>query len=164
LSDNKISALGKSKRLPQIALRLAPDDERRLEAAMAKSGATLSDEVRERLRRTFDQDERDPKARQLTEAIDLLITAAKPYGGWHTDPYAFRVFRDALTRVLNLFMPAGELKPSLTLQSSAADLGISDVPSPESAGHTIAVAVIQELTMREIKLSLAEQAKPEESK
>jgi aminopeptidase N len=153
LSDNKISALGKSKRLPQIALRLAPDDERRLEAAMAKSGATLSDEVRERLRRTFDQDERDPKARQLTEAIDLLITAAKPYGGWHTDPYAFRVFRDALTRVLNLFMPAGELKPS-----------ISDVPSPESAGHTIAVAVIQELTMREIKLSLAEQAKPEESK
>jgi plasmid stability protein len=113
-----------------------PDDLRgRIEAAAAKSGNSLGEEIRQRLERTLTQDA-DPETSKLFAALTDFPALVRGYTGyrWHEHRAATRVFRRAiLARLMRhwgksveqeVFAP-GELKPRMVDTDDPDTIGIS---------------------------------------
>jgi MoxR-like ATPase len=90
--------------LVQTGLRLEAEILDRL-----RSGdRALSDEIRDRLQRTFKEDAIDPVTRELCAALlNLAATTRQDSGAeWHKSPYAFQQFTAALMQRLAEYRPA----------------------------------------------------------
>lgn len=90
----------------------------------------LSDEIRDRLQRTFAEDDLDPVVREVRELVaDLAKLVELDYGRpWHRSARGHQAFMIALAAVLAQYEPVREPGPPV-----ASDLMEPDVP-PESLG------------------------------
>jgi MoxR-like ATPase len=92
--------------LRQTGLRLEAEILDRLRSA----DHSLSDEIRDRLQRTFKEDAIDPVTQELRDGLlNLAATTRQDAGAeWHQSPYAFQQFTAALMQRLAEYRPAGE--------------------------------------------------------
>lgn len=116
-----------ARKMMPTGLRLEPEILARLRAG--EHG--LSDEIRDRLQRTFTEDALDPATREVRE---LVVAIAKlieiDYGRpWHQSPRGHQAFMTALAAVLAQYEPERLSGPPV-----ASDLMEPDVP-PESLGQ-----------------------------
>lgn len=79
----------------------------RLDAAVAKSGHTLSYEIRSRIERTFADDEVDRPTRELMRAVERLCDWVLLQTGcsWYTDPFTNQILRRAITARIARSLP-----------------------------------------------------------
>lgn len=121
----------------QLPVALTPHLRRQLEAAAARSGVSLGEEVRRRLFQTFADETVDPRTRDLSEAvIGLALDVERETGNlWHQHPAANRALRFAITARLARLKPEGEAVfatgelPTNRIITSSED--------PEAIGQTI---------------------------
>jgi hypothetical protein len=101
----------------QTAVRLPRDMLERLR----QSERGVSEEIRERLARSLDEDGIDVETRKLMAAIETLsvLVRLQTKHDWHRHPAANRVFRHAITARLARLKPEGE-----------AVFGPDDLPAP----------------------------------
>jgi hypothetical protein len=120
----KRAAEGASGRsMVQIAVRLDPPMIERL-----RNGAHgLSDEIRDRLERTYKYDEVDPVTRELAEGlINIAALLRFDFGAeWHVSPQAYEAFAAAMRERLAGYEPP----PGATLDAPPEILGPGDPPA-----------------------------------
>jgi hypothetical protein len=89
-----------------------PDELRaKLDAATAKTGASLNSEIRARLEQTFRNEQFDPHTRLLMALVGYLAELAKldTNGEWHAHAAANKVFRQGVASLLSHFgQPSGD--------------------------------------------------------
>ena len=88
----------KREALVQTGLRLEAEILDRLRSG----GRSLSDEIRDRLERTFKEDALDPATRELRDGLLNMAAALRPdfEAEWHSSPYAHAAFAEAVMRRL----------------------------------------------------------------
>jgi hypothetical protein len=100
----------------QVGVRLDPEVADRLRG----SPRGISDEIRERLERTFKYDEVDPVTRELVEGlINIAALLCVDFGGdWHAWPGAHKAFAAAVAQRLSAYAPGPGLlvDPELGIQ------------------------------------------------
>ena len=127
--------MGKRARI-QTGLRLDSGTVDRLR----KSGRALSDEIRDRLERTFKEDASDPVTRELQQAVaDIAELVRQDFGDWHHSRRAHAVFAAMLARHL-----AGYAPPKVPQEGAVADLF-----GPEIDDSAEAVSAIAEMRVRD---------------
>jgi plasmid stability protein len=94
----------------QLPVALTPHLRRELEAAAARSGNSLGEEVRQRLFQSFAAESVDPLTRQFADAVIGFAIDIKQETGrnWHVHPAANRALRYAITARLARLRPAGD--------------------------------------------------------
>jgi hypothetical protein len=111
----------------QLPVSLTPHLRRELEAAAAKSGVSLGEEVRQRLFKSFADETVDARTRELADAVIGFAINVKLETGfhWRLHPAANRALRFAITARLARLRPegeaafsAGELPPNRILTTS----------------------------------------------
>jgi hypothetical protein len=131
MAKRKRALGGGRKRLgPSVAqnLTIRIDDDLRgqLEAATAKRAEwkrrwNLSQEILLRLRHSFDKEREHRRNRAMRAICDLISDLGKRelhtdlQQSWHRDPYTFRAFKVAVTKILDGLEPVGEMRPPRTL-------------------------------------------------
>ena len=115
------------RKLVPTGLRLEPEVLDRLRAG--ERG--LSDEIRDRLQRTFTEDALDPVVREVRDlAVALSEMLEVDYGRpWHQSPRGHQAFMVAMADVLAQYEPVREPGPPV-----ASDLLEGDIP-PEPLGQ-----------------------------
>jgi hypothetical protein len=105
------AAKRKRDNLVQTGVRLEPE---MLDRLRTKRG--LSDEIRDRLERTFALDE-DTQTREVIDfIINMARSVAADYGAaWHTSPKAHKQFVTALNERLDAYAPPDEQQASADL-------------------------------------------------
>jgi hypothetical protein len=94
----------------QLPVSLTPHLRRELEAAAARSGNSLGEEVRQRLFRSFADETVDQLTRDFAAAIIRFALDVKRETGreWHAHPAANRAMRHAITARLARLKPEGD--------------------------------------------------------
>lgn len=94
----------------QLPVSLTPHLRRELEAAAAKSGVSLGEEVRQRLFKSFADETVDARTRELADAVIGFAIGVKLETGreWHAHPAANRALRFAVTARLARLKPEGD--------------------------------------------------------
>lgn len=94
----------------QLPVSLTPHLRRELEAAAAKSGVSLGEEVRQRLFKSFADETVDARTRELADAVIGFAIDVKRETGreWHAHPAANRALRFAITARLARLKPEGD--------------------------------------------------------
>jgi hypothetical protein len=89
--------------LVHVGVRVDPAIADRLRA----SDRGLSDEIRERLERTFKYDEVDPVTRELVEGLINIAASLRVdfRGEWHSWPGAYEAFATAVAQRLSAYAP-----------------------------------------------------------
>jgi hypothetical protein len=91
-----------------------PDDLRgRLDAASAKSGRSVAEEIRTRLETSFERDvDADQPTRDVVEAVAAMAaeTELEMGSAWHKDASAHFVFVEAILNRLERFRPKGPIE------------------------------------------------------
>src|ERR1019366_6472420 len=95
----------------QLPVALTPHLRRELEAAAARSGNSLGEEVRQRLFQSFAAESVDPLTRQFADAaVGFAIDVKRETGrDWYAHPAANRALRYAITARLSRLKPAGDV-------------------------------------------------------
>jgi hypothetical protein len=99
----------------QSAIWLPRELRERLKRAGGERG--MGEEIRRRLKASFDAEEADdnPKTRELLDAIYLFADqTAIYYGDWSEDPFAFEVLKACIDLLLADGRPKGEAAPHPT--------------------------------------------------
>jgi hypothetical protein len=93
-----VRAQGKREALVQTGLRLEAD----LLDRLRRGGQSLSDEIRDRLNRTFKEDAIDPVTRELRDGlVHIAAKLREDYGTeWHTSASAHEAFSAAIVQRL----------------------------------------------------------------
>ena len=86
----------------QIGVALADAVRARVEAAANKAGHSIAEEIRQRLERTFVDDDVDPETQRMMNAIRFLAVLIKIQTGqnWYSNPAATSVMRHAIDALL----------------------------------------------------------------
>jgi hypothetical protein len=84
----------------------------RLDAAIAKSGRSIADEIRTRVEQSLDHDVADKSAREWADGIALMPAEIEKETGavWHKHLGAWRAFRRAILERLARSKPGGTIK------------------------------------------------------
>jgi hypothetical protein len=96
--------------MAQLKITLPDAIRAKLDAAAAKSGYSLAEEIRSRLERTFADDELDQPTRDFLDGLKLIPAEIERETGalWHSHAGAFAVFRQAiLSRLARLRSTGG---------------------------------------------------------
>ena|SRR6516225_1835577 len=116
-----------------LTIRIDDDLRRRLELAARqrakrkKANWNLSQEIIHRLRCSLSKEREDRRNRAVSAICDLISDMAKrelltdlpEQQSWHRDPFTFRAFKVAVTRLLDELEPAGEMRPPQILAGPA---------------------------------------------
>jgi hypothetical protein len=94
----------------QLPISLTPHLRRELEAAAAKSGVSLGEEVRQRLFKSFADETVNTHTRELADAVIRFALDVKQETGreWYAHPAANRALRFAVTTRLARLKPEGD--------------------------------------------------------
>ena len=100
----------KPKKIEQTGVVLTSDLRTQLAAAAQAADHSVSQEIRNRLQRTFDEDKFDAPTLKLAAAIRDLSTlvSIQTRHNWHSHPAAARVLRYAITARLARLKPEGD--------------------------------------------------------
>lgn len=117
-----------------------------LDRASAKSGKSLSQEIEDRLRRSFDVEKQITESFEGKEKYGLarlfieIIEAAEmgTFLGWAEDPYVHQATVRAVAEVFEAFRPDGEIKRPTRLPDFFGD-------DPATFGQSIARGILQQL-------------------
>jgi hypothetical protein len=111
----------------QLKISLPDTLRDQLDAAVAKSGNSLGEEIRQRLERTIEQDASDPITRELASAVvNLAATLAASFGAeWHSHEELRGIFAAAIAQRLAKIKlsPKGALALASQLQQAPDALG-----------------------------------------
>jgi hypothetical protein len=124
-----------------------PDDLReKLDAAVAESGNSLGEEIRQRLERTLEQDARsavDPLTSELIRGIiNLAASMQRDYKPWHSSLGLGGVFANAIMRRVVGYTPYTK-GTAADLKQFAQDLGLDGLDAskvaeaPEAIGFAL---------------------------
>lgn len=118
------------KKQRQLAVALPDDVRQRLEAAAARSGGSLAEEIRRRLVASFDAEAHDADVRDLAEGVMWMAEELKRQAGvsWHST----RKAREALSSAIQTW-----LEISAPPQSPAAE-DLFGPDDPPTLGRSIA--------------------------
>jgi hypothetical protein len=102
-----------------LSTRIRPDTRAALEAASAKSGRSLSQEIEYRLRNSFLDDKRIEETfgsranyavmRMIASVADAMMNTKHRSAEWSSDPYLFDQVVKATVYVLDLLRPPGDV-------------------------------------------------------
>ena len=119
--------LGPSAAQP-LTIRMDGDLRSQLEEAAVKRSKrkqnwNLSQEILLRLRWSLSKEREDRRNRAVSAICDLISDMAKRelhtdlpgQQSWHRDPFTFRAFKEAVTHLLDLLEPPGEMRPPQNL-------------------------------------------------
>jgi hypothetical protein len=107
--------------LVQTGLRLEPAVLDRLR----EGGLSASKALRDRLDRTFREDDLDPATRELRDAVtNLAELVHRDFGDWHSSPRAHAVFAAMIVERLAAYAPK--------VGDAAEDLGLGIGDAPET--------------------------------
>jgi hypothetical protein len=128
------SSTGKQK---QIAVSLGPELRDFLEITSTASGVSLSEEVRRRLMRSFEEDARDQNLRSLIDDIAGVVEILKFKTGtdWHSDAATHAAFRSALIALVRERKPEGF--PNFSAPHELFGAGVSVGDDPETIGRQV---------------------------
>jgi hypothetical protein len=117
----------------QTAVRLP----RELLDRLRQSERGVSEEIRERLGRTFIEDALDPPLRALIDDIVELaeLVRSDVAGNWHSDPGAHAVFRSAVLALTDERKPKGP--PIFGAARDLLGAGISKSDDPDTIGRAL---------------------------
>ena len=122
-----------------LSLRLPHDLYDRL--VQAAGERSVSEEIRQRLEASFDQ---DPETAELLGAIAKVAhTIGSFYAPWHEDPYALAAVRSAVETLLAALGPKGEpvFRPRPD-NEGWSDLLFDPKDPPETAGRMLAMTAL----------------------
>jgi hypothetical protein len=121
----------------QLPVSLTPHLRRELEAAAAKSGVSLGEEVRQRLFKSFADETVDARTRELADAVIRFALGVKQETGrkWYAHPAANRALRFTVTARLARLRPKGE--PAFAPGELPANRILTASDDPETIGTTI---------------------------
>jgi hypothetical protein len=138
-----------------FSLRMPADLREQLEAAAKDSGRSVSQEMLDRLSRSFGRDHdkgRDPATRAicflLAEVADKIRWLV-PHKSWQHDSFLFRSFKIALAKVLDDIEPKGEAALDPRFARIMRELG-ADFETPEKTGLAAAMRVLSDFHGRSI--------------
>ena len=102
-----------------LTIRIPDDMRKQLEDEAVARGDSMAQRLLWHLRRSFNREgelERHSSIRAfcflISELADQIRWTAGPHmGKWHSDPFLFRTFKIAVTKLLDTFEPAGEMRP-----------------------------------------------------
>jgi hypothetical protein len=103
--------MGRSPSKRQMGVGFPADLREKLEAAATAAGHSVAEEIRQRVERTFVDEQIDPETHKLMAAVsnlDVLVRLQTNHRSWHSHPGAHRVFRNAIVARLARLKPAGE--------------------------------------------------------
>lgn len=139
----------------QITVRLPDDMRAQLKAAADDNGRTLTDELQDRLSRSFERDrelDRDPASYSLSYLLGRVINtaAATTVGKWRDSPYVWETVRIAFDEIMRNYAPPGEIglpdrpgygdTPEQTAKFIVATIGLQliapDLAIPDDQEHT----------------------------
>jgi plasmid stability protein len=142
-------------RQKQIGVTLDGELLAKLQAASAASGRSLSEEIRERLKRSSAEEERDPHLRTLVDdMIGITDLIRFDLGAdWYADPAAHAAFRSAMLALIGEHRPEGH-----AVFGAVRDLlgaGNLKADDPDTIGRQLVrwrhrLQAEQEKTLREI--------------
>jgi hypothetical protein len=106
-------------------IRCTPEIKDRLEIAAAKNGRSLSQEIQERLERTFNEDAENVRDSAMAGLLWMVERAAVQFvrggkrslPGWRSDPAEFEGLKAAIGNILERLRPVG------------GPIGVSDEPN-----------------------------------
>jgi hypothetical protein len=150
----------------QLSVRMPDDLRTELEAAAAKRGRSLTQEMLWRLRVSLNR-ERIDRQDQVMRALCFLFTDlaeklhSRQGGKWHRDPFTYRAFKLAVAKLLDALEPPGDAKsPFAKLENSDERLHqqlFEWFKSPESAATHVASLTLESL-FRPKKITAEEKA------
>jgi Arc-like DNA binding domain len=139
-----------------FSLRLPGKVREKLAAAAAARGWTVSEEILERLKQGFDDEQRGPTWWALSHILGVAIAIVKSAGGpdWRSDPWSFRAFRLAFAQILDALEPPGEIRAPATqgawAPTGAISLGFQlNDGTPEEMAHFIRNAILTRAVLEE---------------
>ena len=132
-----------------LTIRIDDDLRGQLEAAAVKRaerrrGWNLSREILLRLRCSLDKEREHRRSPAMRALCDLISDMAKhdlhtdQQQSWHRDPFTFRAFKVAVTRLLDGLEPAGEKRPPRALEPFGP-------PDAERLGEQVAYKALMAL-------------------
>jgi hypothetical protein len=139
-----------------FSTRIRPDTRRRLIAAAAASGRSLSQELEHRLRGSFIEEDTerefygDVETAALLKVLGIVIGSittvrGRSKGRWVDDPYRFDQAAKAVAGALELFRPAGKIPPS-------------HEAGPRTQGKIAALETIREIQLADPSLPITERS------
>jgi hypothetical protein len=127
----------------QTSLRLPRAMYEELAKAAAQHQVGVGEETRVRLDKSLSLGLDDSRAQHVMESITHAARQVeRAYGSWYENPFAFEVFKAALSTLLIYFQPKGEVVPPTTNPNSFAETFFGSNPSPEAAGRAVAMAAL----------------------
>lgn len=150
-----------------FSLRMPDDLRNQLEAAAKKSGRSASQELLKRLNSSFVRDrdiERDPAMRALcfliAEAANLVAgpftfneesKTETPQFNWRSDPFFYRAFKIAVSRILDALEPKGEIGPPKIQINFSPQPGIAT----QTEANSVAALLMQSFSSPEARADYA---------
>jgi hypothetical protein len=132
-----------------VTLRLPRELHGRLKELAGERGLTA--QIRDRLDASFlpGTGETDPKTRDVVRSVaEVAQVVADYYGEWHTDPFAFEVFKRTIVTVLEKalvrYRPNGEPVPKPN-PAGIANLIFEDDVTAEEVADVLTTLVLNEL-------------------
>jgi hypothetical protein len=134
--------------MERLKIGLPPELRNRLDVASAASDKTLAVEIRDRLERSFREDEIDPVSRELRQFVaDTAAAIVQNFGvSWYSQPKAHAVFAMALAEQIAGYEP----EPSG---------GMTDLLGPDDPPATIAKMLVKQVRRDRAHPHLDEQAR-----
>ena len=116
----------------------------------------LADEIRRRLQASFDAEQlpSDQKTEELLDAIKQIKGNLDEL--WHTDRFAYDVFKAAINELLSNYQPSSETQPRTV--SKLQTMYGPDV-NPVTIGNILAHVAIKELEKERAKQSFVDKQK-----
>lgn len=123
--------------MKQLKVSLPDDLRARLEAAAAKSGNSLGEEIRHRIEQTLEKDVRGAVIGVLLDDIEQLAELVKFDVGqdWHATAGAHAVFRSAVLALIEQHRPKGA--PVFGAVRDLLGAGISKSDDPDTIGRAL---------------------------
>ena len=98
--------------MQRMKIGLSDDLRARLDAASAKSGRSVAEEIRSRVEASFAQEAVDKPTRDFLESLPEMATLTELEMGrpWHKSPAAHYAFREVILTRLERFRPKGPIE------------------------------------------------------
>jgi hypothetical protein len=109
-----------------------------LSSASAAGGRSVAEEIRQRLERSFAEDNLDPALRAFTADVIAIaeLVRVDTGGSWNKDPAAHAAFRSALLALLSDYQPEGA--PVFGAVRDLLGRGTLSQDDPETVGRALA--------------------------
>jgi hypothetical protein len=138
-----VVVIGRPSKDVQTSLRLPTATYAALSEAAKEHGWGIGEEIRLRLDDALALGLKGQEERRFPEAaVEAARHIKRAYGAWHENPFAFEVFKTAISTLLAYYRPKGEPVAPSPEPGSVAETFFGSNASSETAGKAVAMAAL----------------------